>query len=212
MNLLTNADRETIYALVNHVENVSNVLGIPLYAIGGTLLGAVREKDVICWDDDVDYMILEKDVDKLESKAMKDFITNNVDLIFFKEKHPSYRTVYHIALNDGKQTPENALGRYINVDPKTWGKILKGQQKQYHIRSCIFLDIFIYVKQKTNDIYDLPHDRKQYIHSHQLMPTKYTFGNTQITSISDPESYLIHTFGCNYMTPKQTHRHRTSRT
>ncbi len=56
-----------------YLFSVCNKYGLKIWAEAGTLLGAVREKGFIPWDDDMDFMMLREDYDKLIAVADKEF-------------------------------------------------------------------------------------------------------------------------------------------
>lgn len=51
--------------MVTDIVDICKIHQIPLFAVGGTLLGAVRYKGFIPWDDDLDFGIYRSDLDKL---------------------------------------------------------------------------------------------------------------------------------------------------
>lgn len=59
--------------LLAKFDEVCRRNGLQYFIDGGTLLGAVRHKGFIPWDDDVDVCMFRKDFEKLESIASKEF-------------------------------------------------------------------------------------------------------------------------------------------
>jgi phosphorylcholine metabolism protein LicD len=65
---------EELYTLMNVAHSILLNNNILYYANGGTLLGAIRHKGIIPWDDDLDVEVGYRDFDKLLSaKVVKEF-------------------------------------------------------------------------------------------------------------------------------------------
>ena len=109
--------------LLAEFDRVCKKYGIKYIASGGTMLGAVRHKGFIPWDDDIDVMMLRDDYEKLLSCANVEF------------QHPYYFLT----------TRPNCdwLRGYSKLCNSDTTAILKSQQHMgYQFNQGIFIDIF----------------------------------------------------------------------
>lgn len=76
---------------------------IEYYILGGTLLGAVRHKGFIPWDDDIDIGLMRKDYEKFISIAQKE-LPENLILNYYKlhRNQKDYTTYYMIRIENEK--------------------------------------------------------------------------------------------------------------
>ena len=120
------ADMKAVWAvqldLLERFKEVCQRYGLKYFASDGTLLGAVRHKGYIPWDDDIDVIMLREDYDRLNELAEKEFT------------YPYFfQTIYTdpLRIRCHAQLRNSATTGYIEEDRKL--PVNKG----------IFIDIFV---------------------------------------------------------------------
>lgn len=73
--------------LAKHLLDVCAKHNLKVWATDGTLLGAVRHKGFIPWDDDMDFVMFREDYDKLVEIGPKEFVEPYFFQSFYTDEH-----------------------------------------------------------------------------------------------------------------------------
>lgn len=143
---LKDEHKRILYEGMNKVHNILKENDIPYFAICGTLLGAIRDKEIIPWDDDIDIGIFEGDMDKFNNidfdyygYEMKPVLRSGIGKIYITDK--CYIDIFafeNVKLNN------NSVYQYVHESArKAWPKEYFKVEEMFPLKMYKFGDIEI---------------------------------------------------------------------
>lgn len=131
--------------LLIEFREICNKLGLRYYIFGGTLLGAIRHKGFIPWDDDIDVCMPRPDYDKL-MKFSETYKNENNKFLFYKDYNNMAHFIRFVDLRTHilQEYNDNEMYKHIWMDimpldglPENFDE-LKQIYKKAHFYRTIF--------------------------------------------------------------------------
>ena len=162
-------------------DSICRKLGLRYWLWRGTLLGAIRHKGVIPWDNDLDIAMLKEDYDKFVSHGQKDLPTD----IFLQNSHSDFQYAVAKKACAAKLRDQNSCyGRCIRVGCT------------FH--DGLMIDIFVF-EEKDNTLED-PYQTSITLHNDDVFPLKEVeFEGALYYAPAKSEDLMSRTYGSNFM-------------
>lgn len=179
--------------MAKHLLDVCKRHGLRIWADGGTLLGTVREHGYIPWDDDMDFLMLREDYDRLVDISDKEFQSPYFFQYLGKEKeyvrgHAQIRYDGTTAIRYAEVWMPYHQGIFIDIfvydtipddDTEEWRNALKRADSIEHVlwtsffHNGSFLSPKTYVTWVYSNLYCLFKGKKNLMDEYQNLFRKY---------------------------------------
>jgi lipopolysaccharide cholinephosphotransferase len=177
MQNFTYTDPEVIHALYQITKDAVDIfehVGLHYFAVAGTVLGTIRHKGIIPWDDDVDIGILETSESALTEQAQ-----------------PLLNTI-------GYQLTPWWFGGY-RIHNITGTPLENSKHEGVY---CTFPFVDIFVMRVSNEVLEFTDEGAQQEWGHGIIlaenvqdTSPYQFGEFEIQGPTEPEQYLATMYG-----------------
>ena len=188
--------------MLSIIDEICKKNKINYHISGGTLLGAIREKGFIPWDDDCDISMLRYDYEKLKAVSKEVFKSNNMKLVdphddihFQDYVTRIFYTDYIYRENDEYKTLYDGLYQYLWIDIFVYDDILDkkkntvfflqkviyglsmGYRKidNFHRNKSLLLNAFVYILSRFGKLFPIKVLKKW----HYKLSTKFQNKNCQ---------------------------------
>lgn len=132
------------YELLKEIDRVFKKNNIEYYMVAGTLLGAIRHKDFIPWDDDVDIAITRDMFDLMMKNKVLDQVSDDFSVVYPDEEEFFFDMVIKLNYKNSQLVNPNEETKYYNekhnkisldifVIDKTY-KGLKGKIQRFKLK------------------------------------------------------------------------------
>lgn len=145
--------QDKILFILKEFISICEENNLTYYALGGTLLGAVRHKGFIPWDDDIDIGMPREDYEKFK-KVAPDLLPSNYK--FLNEDTPGYKKAFSVIRDDST-------------------KIIMNYSKEELVES-LWIDVFPLDGMSSNKL-------KKKIHSFRYLYTRMMVQLSQFNSL-----------------------------
>lgn len=171
--------KQILLLMMEKIHSILTKNNIKYWVDGGSLLGAVRHKGIIPWDDDIDIGVLDKDFEKLIPLFLKELYTDDIQIKV-------------------QRTTKDMIKVFVS---DLWFK----NKETGQIIGTPTLDIFKYTKANNRielaSLKDRQRFKNCYYLKHELFPLKeYKFDNITVMGADMPLGYLVRYYGADCLT------------
>lgn len=176
-SILSESQKRELYDVMKRFDQVCSDHSIPYFIIGGTLLGSVRHKDFIPWDNDIDVGVMNTDLPRL----------NALDLSKYGLKSDNF-------ILEGKA--KIRIAEHPTVDLDIFGYTRTGEYNSNNSSKGEKID-FSFMPSRS----DWP---TEYFYENELFPiqVKYQFGDMVLPGPFECIPYFERAWG-DWQTPKK---------
>lgn len=187
-NFLSQTELNEMYQLMFDVHHFLKKFNIKYVSVGGTLIGLIRNKSILPWDDDLDIAVDENDMKKIY----------NLEPIL---NQYGYSIIENAPTITGIKIYKTNNPRIKNLG---WDHI--SGDFEY---SWPFIDVFTFKINNDKVIFNNYHKKpKCFIYKSDLFPIKsYKFSNFSILGPNNPYPFLNECFGYDWNTKAKIYRY-----
>lgn len=196
----------TLVEILDEIVRICESNNLRYYLVGGTLLGAIRHKGFIPWDDDLDIAMPRQDYERF-----CELCKTQLDSKYFlhnAQTDDKYWLIFGKIRKKGTEINEKSIknidtekGIYVDIFPLDNAPV---ERKRTRTKIIKIISNVIYFKSGI----ELNYSRKQKLIAHMLAPLSIKFLNRiqlKLMTLDENKNYPYYiNYGSNYDTLKQT--------